>query len=125
MTDKRQYESLKYVFNANELRDLGEQLAREAQRVFDLEAEKKATTASYGASIKAANNRVADLAEKMNNGYELRDVECMVMLEDPRPGQKRIIRLDTNETVRVEPMTMGEMQNSFGFTEPGEPEGER
>jgi hypothetical protein len=31
---------------------------------------------------------------------------------------KRIIRLDTNEVVREEAMTLSEMQQGFGFTDP-------
>ena len=113
----RTYESIKYTFTQDEIRELGEQLAREAQVVFDLQAGKSAVAAEFSGKIKAANKRVAELSEKVNNGYELREVECMAMLEDPRPGMKRIIRIDTNETIRVEAMSVKEMQGSFGFGE--------
>jgi len=116
--EKRLYESIKYTFGQDEIRVLGEGLAREAQTVFDLKAQKKSVVASLSASIEAASNRVADLTTKINNGYELREVECLAMMETPRPGMKRIIRLDTNETVREEAMTMQEMQRDFGFPEP-------
>ena len=118
--ERRLYEAIKYTFKSDELRELGEGLAREAQNVFDLRAEKSSTVASYGASIKSAEKRVADLTTKINNGFEMREVECLTMLETPRPGMKRIIRLDTNETVREEAMTVAEMQQGFGFTEPTE-----
>jgi hypothetical protein len=116
--EKRLYESIKYTFDKNEIRELGEGLAREAQTVFDLKAQKKSVVASLGASIEAANNRVADLTTKINNGYELREVECLALMETPRAGMKRIVRLDNNETVREEAMTMAEMQQNFGFTDP-------
>jgi hypothetical protein len=121
--EKRLYESIKYTFDKNEIRELGEGLAREAQTVFDLKSQKKSVVASMTASIEAANNRVADLSTKINNGYELREVECLAMMETPRAGMKRIIRLDNNETVREEAMTMAEMQQNFGFTEPPEANG--
>ena len=121
MKDTRLYESIKYTFGSTEIRELGESLAREAQTVFDLKAQKKSTNAAMGASIEAANNRVADLTTKINNGYEMREVECLAMLETPRAGMKRIIRLDTNETVREEAMTMQEMQQNFGFSDPENP----
>jgi hypothetical protein len=120
MAEKRMYESIKYTFGPTEIRELGEGLAREAQCVFDLKAQKKSVMASLTASIEAANKRVADLTTKINNGYELREVECLAMMETPRPGMKRIIRLDTNETVREEAMTMNEMQQGFGFSEGGQ-----
>jgi hypothetical protein len=116
--EKRLYEAIKYTFKPNEILGLGESLAREAQNVFDLREQKANVAASMAASIKAANSRVADLTQKINNGYEMREVECLAMLETPRPGMKRIIRLDTNEMVREEAMTMAEMQQGFGFTDP-------
>lgn len=117
MTDHRLYESIRYVFTPDEIRELGEALAREAQTVFDLRAKKSTTAAAFGAQIKDADQRVADLTDRINNGYEMREVECMTLMETPRPGMKRIIRIDTNEAIRDEAMTAAEMQRSFGFTE--------
>jgi hypothetical protein len=117
MSDRRTFEALKYSFKPEELRELGEALARETGNAGTLEDQKKAATAELSAQIKQARRRCDDLAGKINNGYELREVECMSMLETPRPGMKRVIRLDTNETVRDERMTAAEMQVSFGFRE--------
>jgi plasmid maintenance system antidote protein VapI len=116
--ERRNYESVKYTFNGEEVRELGEALAREAQTVYDLREQKKAATSDFTAKIEAANKRVCDLFLRINNGYELREVECLHMMDLPRPGMKRIIRTDTNETIREEAMTMQEMQGSFGFQEP-------
>jgi hypothetical protein len=116
----RVFESVKYNFSDAELQELGAQLAREAQGVFDLEEQKKSEAAAKSAQLKEANGRVAGLTTKINNGYELREVECLVLLETPRPGLKQIVRIDTNEVLRVEPMTKAEMQSNFGFQEPGE-----
>jgi hypothetical protein len=115
--DRRLYESVKYTFSGDEIRELGEALAREAQNVFDLRERKSSVTAELAGAIKLANGRVAELTNRINNGYELREVECMLMMETPRPGMKRIIRVDTNEPLRDEPMTAAEMQGSFGFKE--------
>ena len=117
MTDKRLYESIKYTFNNSEIRELGESLARENQTVIDLKAQKKALVAQLTGQIEAATNRVADTSTKINNGFEMREVECLALMETPRAGMKRIIRLDNNETVREEAMTMAEMQRNFGFPE--------
>jgi hypothetical protein len=120
MSDKRLYEATKYVFSQDEIRALGEALAREAQAIVDLRDRKKTMVAAVSAQIQAANERAVNLATKINVGFELREVECLVLLETPRPGMKRIVRMDTNETIRDEPMTAREMQGSFGFGE--EPE---
>jgi hypothetical protein len=117
MSDIRTYENVRHDFAPEEVRNLGEQLAREAQIVYDLRAKKIALTAELTGQIKQGDKRAADLVSKINNGYELREIEVMVMLETPRPGQKTILRADTNETLRVEAMTMQEMQQSFAFRE--------
>ena len=116
--DTRLYESVKYQFTNDEMRELGGALAREAQIVFDLREQKKNATASLTASITAANKRVGDLTTKINNGYEMREVEVIAEMDKPRPGIKTIWRVDTGEELRKEPMTMQEMQQSFGFPEP-------
>lgn len=115
MTDKRQYESLKFTFTQDEVRDLGQRLARETQTVYDLEQAKKEYDADMGSKIKAANGRVADVTTRVNNGYEMREVEVLVMYDEPSMGRKRIMRLDTNSIVREEAMTVDEMQRGFGF----------
>lgn len=116
--EKRDFEHIKYTFTQDEIRQLGEGLAREAQSVIDLKVQKTSVTATFTGQIKTAEKRVADLTTRINNGYELREVECLILMETPRPGLKRIIRMDTNETVREEAMTMQEMQSNFGFPEP-------
>lgn len=113
-------EKVRYTFSPDELRELGSMLAREDQGIRDLRDQKSAATAAISARIKEADRRASELAVKLNNGYELREVEVMAMLETPRPGMKRIIRPDTGEHLRDEPMTAEEMQSSFGFPEPGE-----
>jgi hypothetical protein len=123
--ERRLYESVKYTFTQNEIRELGEALAREAQTVFDLREQKSSVTAALGAQIKAANGRVAELTNRINNGYELREVECMVLMETPRPGMKRIVRMDNNEPLRDEAMSQQEMQSSFGFSEGDDSRGEK
>ncbi|HZF23984.1 MAG TPA: hypothetical protein VE030_11035 [Burkholderiales bacterium] len=119
MAEKRLYEAIKYTFGPTEMRELGESLAHENQNCFNLEDQKANTVAALAAAIKSAKSRVVELTTKINNGYEMREVECLAILETPRPGMKRIIRLDTNEMVREEAMTVNEMQSGFGFIAPG------
>lgn len=117
MGERRQYESLKYPFNADELRELGEELARVTQIIIDLEDSKSTSNAKINAEIKTANAQRAELAQKINNQYELRAVEVLVLMDTPRPGMKRLIRADNTEFVRDEAMSLQEMQSSFGFAE--------
>lgn len=55
--------------------ELGQKLARETQNVYDLEARKKEIDADLASQIKGANGRVSDVTTRLNNGYEMREVE--------------------------------------------------
>jgi hypothetical protein len=112
-------EHLRYDFDDRELRQLGLKLAQATRVVYDLESEKKDETARFGAALKHANLQVADLAWKLNCGYELREVECMVLLDTPHPGMKHIIRADTMAFVREELMTAEERQGQLFSDLPG------
>lgn len=94
---------------------MGQKLARENQNVYDLEARKKEIDAELSAQIKAANGRCSDITTKLNNGYEMREVEVIVLFDTPKTGIKRVVRIDTNEQLREEAMTLEEMQRGFGF----------
>jgi deoxyribodipyrimidine photolyase len=111
----RLVESCRYNFTAEEIRHLGESLAREAQNVFTLRQEKKEISQSYASRIEEANGKVAALTDKINQGYEMRDTECRVELDRPRRGAKSIVRVDTGAVVREEAMTAAEMQEAFRF----------
>jgi hypothetical protein len=110
---------MKYTFTEPEVRELGRALAREDQILFDLRSEKASAAASLNEQIKVTTKRVAELVEKINRGFELRAVEVIAVFEKPRPGMKTFVRIDNGEEVRTEAMTMEELQQSFGFAEPG------
>jgi hypothetical protein len=111
----RQVEAVRYNFTLEEIRILGESLAREAQTVFTLREQKKEVSAALGSQITEANGRVASLTDKINQGYEMRDTECRTAMDTPRRGIKSIIRLDTGDAIREESMTAEEMQEAFRF----------
>lgn len=117
MANQRQYEAIKFTFGATDFQELGQKLARETQNVYDLEARKKEFDADLAAQIKAANGRVSDTTTRLNNGYEMREVEVLVLMDEPKQGMKRVVRVDTNEHLRDEAMTLEEMQRGFGFRE--------
>jgi hypothetical protein len=110
---KRKYESVKFTFGATDIQELGQQLARENEAVYKLERKKKEVDADLAAQLKSANARAEETTRKLNNGYEMREVEVLHMMDEPRTGMKRIIRLDTNEHLRDEAMTFEEMQRGL------------
>lgn len=121
MAEVRTYEQVKRILNGDELRGLGEQLAHATQHLISVRDAKSAAVAGFNAELKAAGELIGELSERISLGYELVEVETMTVLDSPRPGLKRVIRIDTSEVLREEPMTLAERQTSFGFNL--EPEG--
>jgi hypothetical protein len=112
---KHTTESVRYEFTRSELYELGQKLARQTAQVFDLERQKKDVMKSLGAAIEHANLAVKVTTEKINGGYEMRDMDCLIVLNTPRSGVKSITRADTGEIVREENMTPEEMQRALPF----------
>jgi hypothetical protein len=114
--ENRQYEPVKYPFSDQEIRELGEALARENQVLIDLRDARTAQMAASNAAIKESLKLAAELTQKINNRYELREVEVIWMPDNPKPGTKALMRVDRPDiVVRYEPMTPAEMQGSLGF----------
>jgi hypothetical protein len=118
--ERRSIELVQYNFTNEELRLLGEQMAREAQMVYDLRDKKKENAAALAVAVTEAEGRVSNLARKINERHEMRDAECMVLLHTPRAGMKSMVRVDTGEIVREERMTVDELQEKLAFDAPKE-----
>jgi hypothetical protein len=116
---KRVTESLKVTLTAAEIRQLGTDLAEAVRHQVELENAKAASASTFAAQIKTNANLLRDLATRYADGYEIREVACYVLYATPKAGMKRIIRSDTDEVVREEPMTADELQTAFGFEDPG------
>ena len=113
--ERHTVESVRYQFDHAELFDLGQLLARQAAQVYDIERQKKDVLKSLSAALEHAQNLVAGTVLKINAGYEMRDVECLITLNRPRAGVKEIVRIDTGEIVREEAMTPEELQQALPF----------
>lgn len=115
---ERQYESIRRYFSDEELASLHEQLVVQVGEVKDLRGQKTQANMIVNAQIKTAEKSVWDVQEKLATGYESIEVEVVPVMDTPKPGMKTIIRCDTSEKLRTEPMTARERQMSLGF-EPG------
>lgn len=117
---KRTIESVRWPLTAAEIRQLGADLAHQTRECIRIESDKKVATAALASAKKEAEARCADLSLKIQNGYEMRDTECLVYFSVPQPGIKRIVRADDPDSiVREEPMTAAEMQAAFDFPSDG------
>lgn len=93
----------------------GEELAEEAQKLTDLlveieslEGKKKAVASDFKGKIDALKARVKELTGVVTHG-EVREVECQWDY-DWENATKALIRLDTEEEVRVVPVTEEDRQ---------------
>lgn len=102
ITEKR---TLRYDFTASEIHDLSMLLANETKKVGSLTEEKKSVTSQWTAKINEAKASCNSLSFKVADGYEHREVEREVILNQPKNGKKTIIRKDSNKRVGVEEMT--------------------
>lgn len=107
------YELCRYQFTPAELRSLADQLARETQQRIETLDTRATVVAEFAAQIKAADRRIADLANKYNSRYEMREMECIVIFNKPQAGIKTIVRVDTGEEVRTEVMNEAETQGEL------------
>ena len=96
-----------------ELVDAGKRLAESTTTLIQLEDEKTKVQSDFKAKITKQQAEISLLSSLVKSGYEFRDVTCKVMFNQPEEGKKTIVRLDTNQTVKVEPMTMEERQRNL------------
>jgi len=103
-------EFLQYRFTDEELKDKSQQLARTTQEKNELENEKKTINSQFKASIDGCSATIESLANKINTGSEMRNIECEIKLNTPHVGKKQCFRLDTNEVVWEKNMDASESQ---------------
>lgn len=94
---------LRYDFKAVEKDQLSDLLANKVQEKESIEMSKKSANAVYKSQIDTVSQEINELATKVSNNYEYRDVACEVIYNQPRRGMKTYIRSDTG-TVFTEEM---------------------
>ena len=100
-------EHLKCVLSEEELKLAGEESARYVQEKATQEADKKHSMAAFKARIDGADAKISEESNKIRNGYEYRDVEC-VTVRNYEKGTIKKIRTDTKEVIVDRKMTLGE-----------------
>lgn len=108
-------EYLRYDFTPAELAEFARSMARSHQKRSQLEIEAKAVNTQFKSNIEAETNLISDYANKLNNGYEYRNIDCEKRFNDPVIGEMTLIRLDTGEIVKTRLMTLSERQEPLPF----------
>lgn len=103
----------RYVFNKDELLDIGKRLAESQRTLAELEADKSRVMKDYASRISAEEANGGTLVTCISSGYEMRKLACTMTMHDPKPGMKTTRRNDNGETVDVVEMAPFEMQEEL------------
>ena len=116
-------EHLEVKFTDAEKLEMGRDVARLNQEKRRLDQKLTEIKKQLTGEISGKETEIDRLMDLLSNGYEYRQVECRIDLDTPKQGQASIIRLDTEEVVRVRRMTDDEMQIELPLeAAPPEPE---
>jgi len=105
-------EYCKYVFSEDEKRAIAQEMAQNVSDLAAAEDEKKAITSDFKSRIDGLQARVNGAATKLNNGYEMRSIECKIQA-DYDAKLWRYIRQDTFEEVRTRKMDQDDLQQQL------------
>lgn len=114
------YEKLPCKLSASEKLAKSEQLARELKRHAELELEKSLTAQRLSKAIKESDRTVADLAEEIRSGIEMREVPVR---HEKRGSRLVTVRVDDGAEVGSRPLEAHERQQAL-FERPIPPDDE-
>ena len=109
---KKTKEHLKCILTEKEIREAGSDLAQKYSTITELEDAKKSLMSDFKAKIDAETAEAGILARKIQNGYEIRPVECEEIWEYDLHVVSTV-RQDTGETIRERNMTADELQKGL------------
>jgi hypothetical protein len=113
---KRTSETMEYLavlYTDQEKYHLATQLAQANQAMGDAEDKKKVIDAEHKETVEGLKLSIKRLSRKLTQGAELRNVQCVWLMEDPTRDQKTLVRRDTGETVRIVPMQEHDYQDNL------------
>lgn len=105
---------LSCLLSDQEIRTMGQELARANAQKDEAEERKKAVDAQLKSEIESHATRSASLARTINNGYQYKDVEC-VMRFDYVTNTVTTVRTDTGAVIDTRAMTTEERQVELKF----------
>lgn len=111
-------QTLKCLLTEPQLLIYGARLAECSQKLGAIEAEKKRVTDDFKAQTSMAESEIGILSNKISTRSEYREVECSIVLGDPKDGIKTTYRDDTSEQIAIGPMTAEEKQRMLPLDAP-------
>jgi hypothetical protein len=119
--EQRRFEKVRRAFSEPEIVAFKDLLAYKVREQLEQQELRAEAVGRFSATLKILSAEIAQLSDQLSSGSEWVDVELVILLDQPRPGLKTLVRVDNNEELRVEPMTPEDRQQSLGFEEPKEP----
>ncbi len=108
-TNEFSKEFVKYVFTEAEKKEIAIKMAQQVANLKQAEDDKKAVMSDYKSRIDGIQAGVNSAATKLNNGYEMRQIECEIV-----PNWDRKIweykRTDTGEIIKEKNMSSEDLQ---------------
>jgi hypothetical protein len=98
-----------------ELTTTAQEMAQAVSDMETAEAEKKTSDGVFNERIKTHAAKVSKLAQRYNKGGETAQIGCKIRYDIPVVGKKSYVRMDTEETVEVHDMSLGEKQETIQF----------
>jgi hypothetical protein len=108
----RYTKSLQTCVEASIIAERGEQLAAVVKERADIEDAKREANAAFREQLAAKRERLDELARAVNEGTELRDVECREVLY-PATNEIAVYRIDTNEQIESRAATKEDLQEDL------------
>lgn len=111
-------EKLRYRFTPEEHLKNAEHLAGKLHESGELKQNTDAIKADLAEQKKRLEAEIGRYARLVSDGFDMRDVQCRWDYGRPSGTQKTLVRLDTNEDVRMEMMLDHERQEVIKFESP-------
>ena len=102
--------NLRVHYTDAERLELGKQLASVHQELAQTNSDFDSVKSDFKARLTSHEAKISDLAQKVSNGYCIKEVKCLWVMDTPQSGKKLLLRMDTQDTVEVEEMTAADAQ---------------
>jgi hypothetical protein len=104
---------IRHYFNDQERLDISNKMSEAFIEKSTLEADLKTVQSQFKSRIQEAMGQIGTLAQKLNSGWEMREIQCRV-IKDYNEGVVRFESIETDEIVDERPMTLDERQMKIG-----------
>jgi hypothetical protein len=108
-------------FSPDELRQKGQDLAHALEKRDEMEIVEKGRREAFKGEWEEISGQVRMISSHIRRRGMLKPVACLIRFHHPLVGTKQIVREDTGEVVKEEPMSASECQEHLFERQPEEP----